>query len=85
MRIAPILFLFLVAASCIAQTLDIPNATFEADEDANGLPDGWSLEGASAAASVALDDGAPGHGRCVRLTSDDPGTRMFLEAPRVPV
>jgi len=85
MRVAPVLLVLCLAASCSAQTPAIPNASFEVDDDADGIPDGWRLEGASAATSVALEDGAPGYGHCVRLTSEDSATRMFLEAPRVPV
>ncbi|OGV63822.1 MAG: hypothetical protein A3K19_04920 [Lentisphaerae bacterium RIFOXYB12_FULL_65_16] len=66
--------------------LPLPNSSFEDGADANGTPDGWQWRVAQGTAKCELVNETAGQGkRSVKLSSDNPATRAFLEGPRSPV
>lgn len=83
---AVILMPLLLSSACWGAPLSVPNSSFELDEDADGIPDGWQPMGTKDLGSVEIDASAAKDGeRSVKLTGTSADCRMWLEGPRLAV
>ena len=81
-----LLVLALIVVGAHGEPLPLPNASFEDDENADGVPDGWTWRVGQGKAECRVVAEEAHHGtHSVRLTALEPDTRAFLEAPRMPV